>query len=70
MQVETKIQGTPYVPKNSLDKSKMRHPWSMHMKTDLLNSIGDIWTRQSKILKSTSQVSILSSIRNKITLGG
>ena len=38
------------VPENPLESSEMRLPWIMHVQTDLLNSISDVWSGEGEVL--------------------
>jgi hypothetical protein len=64
----TKLECTTNIPENTLHKSKVRHARGMHMKTNLLHGIGDIWLHQSEILKHTSKTLVFSAIRSNSPL--
>jgi hypothetical protein len=66
--MKTKIQSTLKVTKNPLDESKMRLVRSMHVKTYLLNIILNIRMGIREVLKSTDNTSVLSSIRDELTI--
>jgi hypothetical protein len=65
MELKTKIQRALDIAENALDKVKMRFPRSMHIQTGLLNSMSNIRTRQSQVLKGTSETAILCRIGHK-----
>jgi hypothetical protein len=50
VKMQTEVHGTTKIPENTLLQSKVRCARGMHVKADLLDSIGDGRTRQSKIL--------------------
>jgi hypothetical protein len=39
MKMKTKLHSTTNIPKNSLEKSKMRHPWGMHNFIEIFQKI-------------------------------
>jgi hypothetical protein len=45
---ETKIHGPTDVAKYALYRSPMNIVWSMHMETDLLNGVLELWACQSE----------------------
>jgi hypothetical protein len=61
-EMKTKHERIMNVLENMLHKSKVRCTRGVHMKTDLLHGIGDIRTRQSEILKRTSETPVFSTI--------
>jgi hypothetical protein len=67
LEVKTKIQSTLKVAKDPLNESKIRLARSMHVKAYLLNSVLNIRASVREILKSTGNIAVLSSIRNKFT---
>lgn len=50
LDVQAKIKSAAYVPKNALESSKVRLPRIVHVKTDLLNCIRDVWPSEGEIL--------------------
>lgn len=49
---------------DSLNCSQMGLPLIMHVKTHLLNCIGDIWPHKGKILECTCKTPIASEVTN------
>jgi hypothetical protein len=66
--MKTKIQSTLKVAKNPLNEGKIRLARSMHVKTYLLNTILNIRMGIREVLKSTSNTSVLCSIRDELTI--
>ena len=55
------------VPEETLQRSKVRLPGIMHVKTDLLNGIGEIRSGEGQVLQSASQTPVGSRISHRIT---
>ena len=55
------------VAEETLQCSKVRLPGIMHVKTDLLNGIGEIRPGESEVLQSASQTPVGSRISHRIT---
>jgi hypothetical protein len=69
MKSQTILQSATDIAKNPLDKSEMRCTRSMHVKTDLLHSIGNVRSGKGEILKCTSQAAILRTIwKQQVTI--
>jgi hypothetical protein len=45
-------------------------PWIVHVKANLLNSIGDVWPGESQVLESASLTPIVRGVTNRGTIGG
>jgi hypothetical protein len=56
------------VAQDALNCEHMRFPRSMHVETDLLDSIRDIWSGEVKILQSTHQIAILCAIGERLSI--
>jgi hypothetical protein len=50
------------VAEEALESSEVRLPGIMHVKTDLLNCIGDVRPGEGEVLKGTSKTSVCSGI--------
>ena len=57
--VKTQVQGTPNVPKNALESSKVRLSRIMHVETDLLHGIGNVRSREGQILQSACKTAVI-----------
>ncbi len=68
--VKTIINRATDIMQDAFECSKMWLPWIMHVKTDLLDSIGDIWPGKSQVLEGTSKTPIVHGITNRGTIGG
>jgi hypothetical protein len=66
--MKTELQCAAHVAKHSLHQGKVRGTRCMHVQTDLLHCVGDIRTRQRKILKSTGETPVLGSIIKRVTI--
>ena len=62
MEVKTEAERALHILQNVLDERKMGFTRSMHVKTHLLNDVGDVKTRQSQVLKCTSKTPILRRV--------
>jgi hypothetical protein len=63
------VRGTFEIAKDAFDMSKMRSAGVMHKKTGLLNRIRNIRASVCDILKSTSEATVKTEVRNRITGG-
>ena len=70
MKRDAKIHSATCIAENPLDGSPVNVLRSMHMKTHLLHGILDLRLSQSKVLKSTNDRPIESSIRSRRTICG
>jgi len=68
--MKTKIQGTLKVAKNALHSARMRLPGVMHVEAHLLDSISDIWTSKSEILKSTNNATVGGGVGDDSSIDG
>ena len=62
-QQESQVQSASNISQNLLESGQMRLPRIMHMKTDLLDSICDVWTGEGQVLQcagSTAEVGRIS----------
>jgi hypothetical protein len=59
---EAVVDRAAEVAEEALESSEVRLPWIMHVKTDLLNCIGDVQPSESEVLKSTSKTPVCSRI--------
>jgi len=59
LKVKTQVQGTPNVPKNALESSKVRLSRIMHVETDLLHGIGNVRSCEGQILQSTCKTAVI-----------
>jgi hypothetical protein len=57
------------VAEEALQRSKMGLPWFMHMKANLLNSIGEVRPGESEVLWGSNKTPVGSRIRHGITQG-
>jgi hypothetical protein len=64
-QQEAKVESALNITKNPLQGSKMRLTRVVHVKTDLLNSIYNVWASECQVLKSSSKTAKVCSIRHK-----
>ncbi|CAN6182646.1 unnamed protein product [Urochloa humidicola] len=62
------VNSAPEVAQEPLHSSEMRLPRIMHVKTDLLNSIGDIWPSESEVQQSSSNTLVGGPVSNRSTL--
>ena len=62
------MESAPNIMNNPLQSNQLRPPWVVHMKTDLLNSIGDAWPSEGKILQGTSETPEIHRILNRNTI--
>jgi hypothetical protein len=67
--MKTKIQGALKVAKNALHSAQMRLPRVMHVEAHLLDSISNIWTSKSEILKSTSNTAVGGGVGDGSSIG-
>lgn len=61
--MKTKIQSALEIPQDELHGAEVRLPWVMHVKTNLLNGIGNIRTGESEILEGPSYAAIMDRVR-------
>jgi len=66
---ETMVDCTLQVAQDPFDSRKMRLTRGVHVKADLLNSIGDVRTSEGEVLQGTNQTAVMSRIGKKITIG-
>jgi hypothetical protein len=50
LQQETELNSPADIAKNALESRKIRLPWIMHVKANLLNNICNIWPGEGEIL--------------------
>jgi hypothetical protein len=55
---------------DTLHRSEVRLLGIMHMKTNLLDDIGDVWVGERKVLEGPSEAPELSWISNRRTRSG
>ena len=65
---EPVVDRAPEVAEEPLESGEMWLPRIMHVETDLLDCIGDVWPGESKILQGTSQTPVGSRISNRMAL--
>jgi hypothetical protein len=59
---EAVVDRAPEVAKEALESHEVRLPGIMHVKTDLLNCICDVWPGEVEVLEGTSKTSICNGI--------
>ena len=64
---QEQIEGPANVAKNPLESTQVWFPWIVHVETNLLDDIGNVWTSEGQILKRTSQTTKVSGILNWLT---
>src|SRR5690349_7195338 len=69
-QEKTQVKSATNIAQNPLESSHVRLPGIMHVKTNLLNSIGNIWPSEGQILQSTGKTAVIRSIRNRRSITG
>lgn len=68
--VKTIINRATDITQDAFESSKMRLPWIVHVKKDLLESIRDIWPGESQVLEGASKTPIVRGITNWGTISG
>ena len=69
-QQETKLKSPADVAKNELESRKVRLPGIMHVKTNLLDSICNIWPGEGEVLQSNNKTAKIRSISYWGTING
>jgi hypothetical protein len=44
-------------------------PWIVHMETDLLQGVGDVWPGEGEVLKGTGKTPVAGGVRDWVTCG-
>ena len=68
--MKTKIQSSMEIPQDVLHGAKVGLPQVIHVKTDLLNGIGNIWAGESEILEGPSYAVIMGGVRHGGPING
>ena len=68
--MKTKIQSSLEIPQDVLHGAEVGLPRVMHVKTDLLNGIGNIWAGESEILEGPSYAVIMGGVRHGGPING
>lgn len=68
LNVEAQVQCTPKIAQNPFESTEMWLTRVMHMKTYLLDSIGDIWASEGEVLKCASETAKVGWVSNWGTL--
>ena len=68
--MKTKIQSSLEIPQDVLQSTDVGLPRVMHVKTDLLNGIGNIWAGESEILEGPSYAAIMGGVRHGGPING
>jgi hypothetical protein len=68
VEMKTQVQGPLYIAQDALHGSEMWFLWIMHMKTYLLDGIGNVRTSEGEILKSTNYTAELGRISHRNTI--
>jgi hypothetical protein len=56
------------VAEEALESREVRLPEIMHMKTDLLNCIGDVWPGEGELLKGPSETPVCNGVSHRGSL--
>jgi len=64
------VECAPNIAKNPLQSSEVRLPRVVHVKTDLLNGICNVWAGECQVLKGSSKTAEVGSIRHRGPLSG
>jgi hypothetical protein len=64
-QAKAEVQGASLIAQDALHRSEVRLPGNMHMKSNLLNGVGDVRAGKCQVLESPDEASELSRISNR-----
>jgi len=67
-QKQSKVKSAPDVSEDPLQRNQMGLPWVVHIKADLLNNIGDVWSSKGKILQGTDETPEVCRVLNGNTI--
>jgi hypothetical protein len=56
------------IAQDTLEGREVGFPWIMHVKTDLLNSVGNIWSGEGEILESACKTPEICRVSHGITI--
>jgi hypothetical protein len=61
-----KMQSALKIAYNALQGSHVGLSWIMHVKTNLLNRVGNIWVSEYQVLQSTDQAMVMRRVADRI----
>ena len=61
-QQEAQIKSALEIAQDALQSHQVRLPWIMHVQTDLLDSISNIWPSERQVLQGTSKTPVIRGI--------
>jgi hypothetical protein len=64
-QAEAEVQGASQIAQDALHRSEVRLPGNMHMKSNLLDDVGDVGAGKRQVLESPDEAPKLSRISNR-----
>jgi hypothetical protein len=63
--VEAKVQGASQIAQDALHRGEVKLPGIMHMKTNLLDGVGDVGAGERQVLEGHGEAPELSRISNR-----
>jgi hypothetical protein len=63
------VDGAPEVAKEALESREVGLSGVVHMETDLLHGVGDVWPSEGEVLKGTDKTLVPSGVLDRVTHG-
>jgi hypothetical protein len=64
MKKQAVVDGAPKIAEGALQSREVGLPGIVHMETDLLHGVGDVWPGEGEALKGTDKTPIAGGVRD------